>query len=595
MRTPVYLDYAATTPVDPAVAQAMLQCLTVEGAFANPSSSHGPGRAAAALIEHARAQVASLIGADVQEIIFTSGATESNNLALLGVARANADRGRHIVTSRIEHRAVLDPCRRLEREGFRVSYLTPDASGRIDPDSVACALRTDTVLVSIMHVNNEIGVIEDIGAIGAICRARGIPFHTDAAQSAGRVELSLRDLPVDLLSLTAHKIYGPKGVGALYVRRGARSLLKPQSFGGGQESGLRPGTLPTHQIVGFGLAAELALRSLRLESDRLAVLRDRLWSVLAGATGVHLNGEPAPRVPHILNVSFEDVDGESLVAALPSLAVSTGSACHSASGEPSYVLRALGRSTRLAEGSLRFSLGRLTTGEEVDHAAQEVRREVARLRAVSPGLVGPRADPAREPATRGGPSAPTKPIEASGPAQRADAPAPKAQLEAASPVPIIEGAELAGLAGALPTETLPTEALERGRTPAEVQLASREPDAASRLERLFRELPGAGVIPEGAGTVLHGEAGGPSEEVWVRFHLLVDGDSVKDARFEARGCPHTLATAAWLSGELRGRRRDEALRSGPQAWARVLGVPVEKLGRLLVIEDALSASLRSWP
>jgi cysteine desulfurase len=541
MRAPVYLDYAATTPVDPAVAQAMTQCLTAEGAFANPSSSHAPGRAAAALVEHARAQVASLIGAFVEEIIFTSGATESNNLAVLGVARANADRGRrHIVTSRIEHNAVLDPCRRLEREGFRVTYLTPDGAGRVDPGCVSSALRSDTVLVSIMHVNNEIGVIEDIAAIGEICRARGIPFHTDAAQSAGRLELNLRELPVDLLSLTAHKIYGPKGIGALYARRAARALIKPQSFGGGQEGGLRPGTLPTHQIVGFGVAAELASRSLHPEHERLAALRDRLWSGLADVGGLHLNGELAPRVPHILSVSFEDVDGESLIAALPSLAVSTGSACHSASGEPSAVLRALGRGTRLAESTLRFSLGRFTTREELDHAGQEVCREIARLRAVCP---------------RG----------------------TKARLDMASPGPMKKGAHSARL--------LPVAASARPPTP----------DSASQVERLFRELPGAGVIPEGAGTVLHGEAGGPSEEVWVRFHLLVDGDSVKDARFEARGCPHTLATAAWLSGELRGRRREDALRSGPEAWARILGVPVEKLGRLLVIEDALSASLRSWP
>jgi cysteine desulfurase len=558
--TPVYLDYAATTPVDPAVALAMMQCLTAEGAFANPSSAHAPGRAAASLIAHARAQVASLIGAEVEEIVFTSGATESDNLAVLGVARANAHRGRHILTSRIEHRAVLDPCRRLETEGFRVSYLAPDAAGRVDAASVAAALRADTVLVSVMHVNNEIGVIQDIAAIGTLCRARGIPFHTDAAQSAGRLELNVRELPVDLLSLTAHKIYGPKGIGALYVRRGARTALKPQTFGGGQEGGLRPGTLPTHQIVGFGVAAELAARALRPEAERLAVLRDRLWSRLAAAGGVLLNGELAPRVPHILSVSVEHVEGESLIAALPSLAVSTGSACHSTTGEPSYVLRALGRGTRLAESSLRFSLGRFTTRDEVDFAAQEVRREIGRLRAASPGA--------------------------------------RAKLDPASSAPIKHGfgsgEPAAPASAALQGAPSPVQAQLPSKEPGEPEPA-RGPDAARWVERLFRELPHAGVIPDGAGTVLRGEAGGPNEEVWVRFHLLVDGDSVKDARFEARGCPHTLATAAWLSGELRGRRRDEALRSGPQAWARVLGVPVEKLGRLLVIEDALNASLRSWP
>ncbi|HTW37545.1 MAG TPA: aminotransferase class V-fold PLP-dependent enzyme [Steroidobacteraceae bacterium] len=535
MRPPVYLDYAATTPVDPQVARALMQCLTADGVFANASSSHGPGRAAAELIERARGQVAALIGAAPEEIVFTSGATESNNLAVLGCARGNADRGRHIVSSRIEHKALLDPCRRLAREGFRVTYVDCDPAGRIDPERVSAALSPDTVLVSIMHVNNEIGVIEDVAAIAAACRQRGITFHTDAAQSAGRVELDLGSLPIDLLSLTAHKIYGPKGIGALYVRRSVRALLRPQSFGGGQERGLRPGTLPTHQIVAFGAAAELAARSLASEHAHLTTLRDRLWSGIARCGGVLLNGQSAPRVPHILNVSFEDVEGESLVAALPTLALSTGSACHSATGDSSYVLRALGRGPRLAESSLRFSLGRFTTIQEIDYAVEEVCRELGRLRAVCPVRGGARTCAGEgSSASVGGPldSSATAPIDA---------------------------------------------------------------DASAGAARFFRDLPGAGVIPDSAGTVVRGEAGGPGEEVWVRFHLLVDGDSVKDARFEARGCPHTLATAAWLSGVLRGRRREEALHGGPQAWARVLGVPVEKLGRLLVIEDALNASLRSWP
>jgi cysteine desulfurase len=533
MSPPVYLDYAATTPVDPAVAQAMMQCLGAGGAFANPSSVHGPGRAAAALIEQARAQVAALIGAEPQEIVFTSGATESNNLAVLGVARANADRGRHIVTSRIEHKALLDPCRRLEKEGSRITYLAPDRSGRIDPAAVRDALRRDTQLVSIMHVNNEIGVIEDIAEIGAICRAEGIAFHTDAAQSVGRIEVDVGDLPIDFLSLTSHKIYGPKGVGALYVRRGARALLQPQSFGGGQEGGLRPGTLPTHQIVGFGVAAEQAAAQRQADHPRMGVLRDRLWAGIERLGGVHLNGEAAPRVPHILNVSFEDVEGESLIMALSSLAVSTGAACSSATGDPSYVLRALGRSTRLAESSLRFSLGRFTTADEIDHAAEEVRRQVARLRGASPGE------------------------------GRLDSPAGG----------LMEGSAVVAGLGAAPAGD----------------------SCGTDVERLFRELPAGGAIPDSAGTVLRGEAGGPAEEVWVRFHLLVEGDIVKDARFEARGCPHTLATAAWLASGMPGRRCDDALRSGPRAWARALGVPVEKLGRLLVIEDALRASLRSGP
>ncbi len=550
MRPPVYLDYAASTPVDPEVARAMMPCLAAEGAFANPSSTHALGRAAAVLVERARQQVAALIGAAPEEIVFTSGATESNNLAVLGLARANADRGRHIVTSRIEHSAVLDPCRRLEREGFRVTYLNCDAAGRIDPQRVGAALEPDTVLVSIMHVNNEIGVIEDVAAIGAICRGRGVAFHTDAAQSAGRVNLDLGSLPIDLLSLTAHKLYGPKGIGALYVRKAARGLLKPQSFGGGQERGLRPGTLPTHQIVGFGKAAELAAGRLSSDHARLAALRDRLWSGIARCGGVQLNGESAPRVPQILNVFFEEVDGESLVAALSGLALSTGSACHSATGEGSYVLRALGRGSRLPESSLRFSLGRFTTEEEIDYAVGEVSRELVRLRAVCP--------------RRGGGGA--------GVSAGASPAAPPGNG------PISAG-ERAGL-------------LDAARGPLDPLAAAPIKGEAARL---FRELPGAGVIPDDAGTVLHGEAGGPGEEVWVRFHLLVDGDSVKDARFEARGCPHTLATAAWLSGVLPGGRREQALHGGPQVWARTVGVPVEKLGRLLVIEDALNASLRSWP
>ena len=292
---PVYLDYAATTPVDPAVASAMFACLTEGGDFGNASSAtHVFGRRAAERVEIARAQVAALIGAEPDEITFTSGGTESNNLAILGLARANADRGRHIITARTEHKAVLDPCKRLEREGFTVTYLTPDRQGRIDPEVVRAALRPDTVLVSIMYVNNEIGVIQDIGAIGALCRDRGVAFHTDAAQAAGKIPVDVRTLPVDFLSFNAHKIYGPKGVGALYIRRASRSLLQPVSFGGGQERGLRPGTLATHQIVGFGVACELAAASLNAEAQRLTSLREHLWDGLARLGGAHLNGVGGP-------------------------------------------------------------------------------------------------------------------------------------------------------------------------------------------------------------------------------------------------------------------------------------------------------------
>ncbi len=485
---PIYLDYAATTPVDPAVATAMFACLTEGGDFGNASSAtHVFGRRAAARVETARAQVAALIGAELDEITFTSGATESNNLAILGVARANAHRGRHVITTRIEHKAVLDPCKRLERDGFAVTYLTPDRQGRIDPEAVRAALRPDTVLVSVMYVNNEIGVINDVGAIGALCRDRGVAFHTDAAQAAGKIPIDVRTLPVDFLSFNAHKIYGPKGIGALYTRRASRPLLQPVLFGGGQERGLRPGTLPTHQIVGFGIACELAAAGLGAERARMTALRERLWGGLAGLGGTHLNGSEALRGPSILSVSFEGVEGESLVTGLADLAVSTGSACNSASGDPSYVLRALGRDTQLAQSSLRFSVGRFTTVADVDSAVEAVRREVMRLRALSPA-----------------------------------------------------------------SETA-------------------------------------------LGDEVTAEAGAPTQETWVRFHLTVEAGIVKAARFKAYGCPHTLAVVEGLIRRLPGRTRGDGLPGTPAAWAEELSVPVEKLGRLLVVEDALLACFARWP
>ena len=487
---PVYLDYAATSPVDPVVAAAMFACLSEGGEFGNPSSvTHVFGQRAAARVEEARGQVAALIGADPDEITFTSGATESNNLAILGVARANSDRGRHVITTRIEHKAVLDPCKHLEREGFTVTYLTPDRQGRLDLESVRAALRPDTVLVSIMFVNNEIGVINDVGAIGALCRERGVAFHTDAAQAAGKIPIDVRQLSIDFLSFTAHKIYGPKGVGALYAGRASRPLLQPVLFGGGQERGLRPGTLPTHQIVGFGVACELVAKTLIPEQSRLTALRDRLWVGVAALGGTHLNGADPPRAPSILNVSFEGVEGESLVTGLAGLAVSTGSACNSASGDPSYVLRALGRDTQLAQSSLRFSVGRFTTTQDIDLAVEALRREVARLRGLSP--------------------------------------------------------------------------------------ASESSSA-----------PGEGAS---------GEAGGPGQETWVRFHLTVTGDIVKSARFKAYGCPHTLAVVDWLTQQLPGRRRDQGPPGTPASWAEALSVPIEKLGRLLMVEDALLAAFAHWP
>jgi cysteine desulfurase len=488
----IYLDYAATTPVDPAVIQAMTACMGPDSDFGNSgSATHRFGHRAAARIDKARSEVAALLSAAPEEIVFTSGATESNNLAVLGVARANADQGRHIITSRTEHKAVLDPCKRLEKEGFAVTYLTPDRSGRIEPEAVRVALRADTILVSIMLVNNEIGVVQDIARIGAICRERGVTFHTDAAQAVGKIPVNVAELPVDMLSFTAHKLYGPKGAGALYVRRPARPALQPITFGGGQERGLRPGTLATHQIVGLGTACSLARQLQPAEAARLAVLRERLWAGIAGLGGVHLNGEGAIRLPGILNVSFEGVEGESLVAGLHELAISTGSACNSASAEPSYVLRALGRDTQLAQSSLRFSLGRYTTEADVSTAIAAVNREVRRLRALSP--------------------------------------------------------------------------------------SNGEPD------------------PWPGGSVVSGEAGSAGQDTWIRLHLLVADDVVKGARFLAYGCPHTVAVAAWMAEALPGRHRDALQPGVPTEWAAAHGVPVEKLGRLLVVEDAVQACLRHWP
>ena len=381
----IYLDYAASTPVDPRVADAMIECLRPSGEQGNPSSAgHEYGRRARGLVEKARMQVAKAIGAQPQGIVWTSGATESDNLAIFGVARFNADRGRHLVSSKTEHKAVLDPLKQLEREGFEVTWLKPAEDGIVRPEQVQAALRPDTQLVSLMHVNNEIGVVQDIAAVGAICRERGIAFHVDAAQSAGKLPLNVEAMNVDLLSLTAHKIYGPKGIGALYVRRKPPLGLKPLIYGGGQENGLRSGTLATHQIVGMGLAFEIAERERQQDVERIGALREQLWAGIASIGDVELNGHPHDRVAGLLNISFRGVEGESLQFALRELAVSAGSACSSASEEASYVLRALGRSDQLAQSSLRFSLGRYTTPEQIETAIAAVKREVARLRSYSP-------------------------------------------------------------------------------------------------------------------------------------------------------------------------------------------------------------------
>jgi cysteine desulfurase len=379
----IYLDYAATTPMDPKVAAKMAGHLTLDGVFANPASIHAPGRTARAAVEEARGEVAALVGAEPSEIVFTSGATESDNLGIKGVAKFRQHKGRHIVTSRIEHKAVLDACKQLEKEGFVVTWLKPDADGLIQPAVVQTALRPDTVLVTLMHANNELGVLNDIAAIGKLVRAHGAAFHVDAAQSAGKVGIDLKHLDVDLMSFAAHKVYGPKGMGALYVRHEPKVNLEPLIHGGGHEQGFRSGTLATHQIVGMGEAFRLARELLPVEAPRLAALRERLWQKLQAIPGVMLNGHATQRLPGILNVSFPQVEGESLLYACEELAVSSGSACNAADREPSYVLRALGRDDQLAGASLRFSLGRFSTEAEVDRAAAVVIEQYRRLTALT--------------------------------------------------------------------------------------------------------------------------------------------------------------------------------------------------------------------
>jgi len=383
MKLPIYMDYSATTPVDPRVAAKMIPYLTEK--FGNPASrSHAFGWEADAAVELAREQVASLVNADPKEIVWTSGATESNNLAIKGAAHFYQGKGRHIVTMRIEHKAVIDTVRELEREGFSATYLDPEPNGLLDLEKFKAALRPDTILASIMLVNNEIGVIQDIEAIGEICRDKGILFHVDAAQATGKVAIDLQKLKVDLMSFSAHKTYGPKGIGALYVRRKPRVRLEAQMHGGGHERGMRSGTLATHQIVGMGEAFRIAQVEMATENERVRMLRDRLMAGLTDMEEVHLNGDMEQRVPHNLNLSFNFVEGESLIMAIKDVAVSSGSACTSASLEPSYVLRALGRSDELAHSSIRFSVGRFTTVEEVDYVIALMKSKIDKLRELSP-------------------------------------------------------------------------------------------------------------------------------------------------------------------------------------------------------------------
>lgn len=385
MKLPIYLDYAATTPVDPRVAEKMMQYLTMDGEFGNPASrSHRFGWQAEEAIEVARSQIADLVNADPREIVFTSGATESNNLAIKGAAQFYHKKGKHLITLRTEHKAVLDTMRALEREGFEVTYLDVEANGLLDLEKFKAALRPDTTVVSVMMVNNEIGVVQDVAAIGELCRANGTIFHVDSAQAAGKVDIDLQALKIDLMSFSAHKIYGPKGIGALYVRRKPRIRLEAQTHGGGHERGMRSGTLPTHQIVAMGEAFRIAKLEMAEENQRFATLRQRLWDGIKDIEQVFLNGDATHRVAGITNISFNYVEGESLIMALKDIAVSSGSACTSASLEPSYVLRALGLSDELAHSSIRFSIGRFTTEAQIDHTIKIVHEAIAKLREMSP-------------------------------------------------------------------------------------------------------------------------------------------------------------------------------------------------------------------
>jgi len=385
MKLPIYLDYSATTPVDPRVAEKMCDCLTLEGTFGNPASrSHDFGWKAEKLVDQARGDIADLINANPKEIVFTSGATESNNLAIKGAAHFYHKKGKHIITLKTEHKAVLDTCRQLEREGYEVTYMDPEPNGLLDLEKFKAAIREDTIIASVMHVNNEIGVIQDISAIGEICRDNKVVFHVDGAQSAGKVPIDLEAMKVDLMSFSAHKIYGPKGIGALFVRRKPRIRLEAQMHGGGHERGMRSGTLPTHQIVGMGEAFRIAKEEMQADNDKLLRLRNKLWDGLKDMEEVYLNGDLEQRIAGNLNISFNFVEGESLIMALADMAVSSGSACTSASLEPSYVLRALGREDELAHSSIRFTFGRFSTEEEVDYVLSKVKEQVERLRDLSP-------------------------------------------------------------------------------------------------------------------------------------------------------------------------------------------------------------------
>ena len=535
----IYLDYAASTPVDPRVAAVMAECLADPAGQGNPASAtHGVGLVAQERVERARAEVAALVGAEPREIIFTSGATEANNLALLGVARAalraaatprdaTGSRG-HLVSARTEHKSVLDALGQLEREGFAVTLVEPDEAGHVLPEAIETALRADTLLVSVMLANNETGVLNDVAQIAARVRERRVLMHSDASQAVGKLPVDVQRLGVDFLSFTAHKFYGPKGIGALYVREAARPRIAAVQFGGGHERGLRSGTLATHQVAGFAAAAALARQQGGADAAHARDLALRLERELETIPGVIFNHRRAEGVPGLLNASFEGVEGESLVTGLPEIAVSTGSACSSATREPSYVLRALGRSTELAQSSLRLSLGRYTTAADVDTAATAIRCEVSRLRVLAGGA----------------------PIEGCG--------------ERLVP---------------------PSSSLATGNT-----LLGRNLNPLAR--RYFLAAPRVPEFPEGAAPagVRHGRAGRQVDGVAVLFELKIADGTVKSARFSAYGCPHTVAVSAWLCEVLEGAALEAGMPGNPADWADKFAVPAEKLGRLLIVEDALRAA-----
>lgn len=524
----------------------MAEWLATPALQANPASAtHGPGLAAGEQVEAVRRDVAAWIGAAPRELIFTSGATESNNLALLGVAAA-ARRARararsapdagdldsagrdsaspgHFVSSRVEHKSVLDALKQLERDGFAVTLLEPDEHGRVPPEAVRTALRADTLLVSLMLANNEIGVLNDIAAVGALAAERGFLLHTDASQALGKLPVDVEALGVDLLSFTAHKFHGPKGIGALYVRERARPRIAPIQFGGGHERGLRSGTLPTHQIVGLGVAAALARERGALDAAHARDLASRLWRELETIPGIEFNSPREHGVPGLVNASFPGIEGESLITGLTGIAVSTGSACSSASRESSYVLRALGRSTELAQSSLRISLGRFTTAADVDAAATAIRGEVARLRVLA-------GDPAESP----GPSP----------------------------------------------------------DPAPGSLLARALNPLARRYFLAPPRPLRHTDASAPARIAQGRAGKPADGTAVGFELKIADGIVKSARFTAYGCPHTLAVVQWLCEAVEGARIESGPPGTPADWAARFEVPPEKLGRLLVVEDALRAALR---